>query len=106
MKEYHSELTDIIRLYLENQLGIAAIEMTTDDILDAFGENQTKPELLQRLRQILTIADMAKFAKAQPLPAENELSLENAFRFVKETMPEVQINGQANQLTENQINKG
>jgi len=105
MKEYHSELTDIIRLYIENQLGIAAIEMTTDDILEAFGENQNKPALLERLRQILTTADMAKFAKAQPLPAENELSLENAFGFVKETMPEEQINGQAKQSTENQTNK-
>jgi len=107
MKEYHSELTDIIRLYIENQLGIAAIEMTTDDILDAFGENQnhSNSAIFHRLRQVLTTADLAKFAKAEPLPSENELSMENAVGFVQDTMPSQQTSDQAKEATETKINE-
>jgi hypothetical protein len=105
MKEYHSELTDIIRLYIENQMGIAAIEMTTDEILDTFNENKSNDIVLKRLRQLLTTADLAKFAKAEPLPSENELSMENAVGFVNETMPLEQANDVAKQTPESQINK-
>lgn len=105
MKEYHSELTDIIRLYIENQLGITAVEMTTDDILDAFNENHNNDKLFNRLKQLLTTADLAKFAKAEPLPAENELSMENAMGFVNETMPLPQTSEQVIQTTENKTNK-
>ena len=105
MKEYHSEITDIIRLYIENQLGIAAIEMTTDDILDAFTENNSNSDISLKLRQILTTADLAKFAKAEPLPLENELSMENAVTFVKDTMPAQQTPDLAKQTIDTQINK-
>jgi hypothetical protein len=105
MKEYHSELTDIIRLYIENQLGIAAVEMTTDDILDTFGENQNNSPVFQRLSQLLRTADLAKFAKAEPLPAENELSMDNAVCFVQETMPLPPTVVQAQEEAGNQNNK-
>jgi hypothetical protein len=105
MKEYHSELTDIIRLYIENQLGIAAIEMTTDDILDAFSEIHSNDIVYRKLKQLLTTADLAKFAKAEPLPTENELSMDNAVGFVNETMPALQSSEQTTSTTETQINK-
>ncbi|HEX7412100.1 MAG TPA: hypothetical protein VF298_08180 [Bacteroidales bacterium] len=87
IKEYYSDLTDILRLYIEDQFGIAAIEMTTDEILIAFVGKDGGTNLLKRLRQILTTADLAKFAKAQPIATENELSLQNAIEFIKETIP-------------------
>jgi hypothetical protein len=106
MKEYHSELTDIIRLYIENQLGIDAIEMTTDDILDAFNsENHRNGVAYRKLSQLLTTADLAKFAKAEPLPTENELSMENAVGFINETKPDQQPSEQPKPLSETQINK-
>jgi hypothetical protein len=37
------------------------------------------------LRQILTLADLVKFAKGKPLPPENEQSINNAINFVLET---------------------
>jgi hypothetical protein len=87
IKEYYSELTDIIRLYIEEQLGVAAIEMTTDEILTSFIDKNGGSGLVNRLKQILTTADLAKFAKAQPIASENELSMENAIEFIKETIP-------------------
>lgn len=87
IKEYYSELTDILRIYIEEQLSIPAIEMTTDEILGAFVDKNGGKGLVNRLGQILTTADLAKFAKAQPLSSENEQSMQNAIEFVKETIP-------------------
>jgi len=95
IKEYYSDLTDIVRLYIEEQLGVAAIEMTTDEILGAFADKNGGSGLMNKLKQILTTADLAKFAKAQPISSENELSMQNAIEFVKDTIPaqaEAEIN--------------
>jgi len=36
----------------------------------------------------LTIADLVKFAKEQPLPADNEQSMDNAISFIMQTKQE------------------
>lgn len=75
IKEYHSELTDIIRLYLERRFGIPALEQTSDEILNSI--NRTKiidTTLSEKLSQVLRLADAAKFAKAKPIAHENEAS--------------------------------
>ena len=84
-KEYHSELTEILRVYFEQFYGIDAMEMVSDEILEAFIEKNQNKEHLNLLREILTTADLVKFAKSEPLPAEHELSLSNAIRLVIET---------------------
>ena len=40
------------------------------------------------LRQILTLADLVKFAKWNPAPNDNEMSLMNAYLFVNQTKVE------------------
>ncbi|HXB11283.1 MAG TPA: hypothetical protein VNZ45_04810, partial [Bacteroidia bacterium] len=47
-------------------------------------------ELKTKLQQTLTLSDLVKFAKEQPLPHENENSLTYAIEFVKGTIPEAQ----------------
>jgi hypothetical protein len=44
-----------------------------------------KKELYDNLRKMLTLADLVKFAKWTTTPDENEISLRNAYTFVKET---------------------
>lgn len=102
IKEYYSELTDIIRLYIENQFGIAAIEMTTDEILKAFVGRNGDSIVLKKLEQVLGTADLAKFAKAQPLVSENELSMKNAIEFVKETIPALEATERNDDKPENE----
>ncbi len=48
----------------------------------------TSAELKTKLQQTLTLSDLVKFAKEQPLPHENENSLTYAIEFVKGTIPE------------------
>lgn len=84
VKPYHSELSDILRDFLERRYRIPAMEQTTDEIFMALAATDM-PELQKsRLRQVLTLADLVKFAREQPLPADNEQSMEQAIAFVKE----------------------
>lgn len=86
VKEYHSRLTDILREYIEATYRIAAMEMTTWEIIRAFAGAKISQADLEKLRQILELADFAKFAKLKPLPEENESSMKRAEEFVKNTM--------------------
>ena len=86
VKEYHTELTDIVRQYMEASLGIQSTEMTSDQTLEAYQEsacyNQADSD---RLRQMLRTADMVKFAKSEPQPYEHDQSMQNAKEFVHST---------------------
>lgn len=85
-KNYYTELTDIVRIYIEGRFDIQAVEMTSDEIISGLNNTDTNPEIIEKLRQTLMLADMVKFAKASPLPLENDVSLNNSMDFVKETI--------------------
>ena len=86
VKLYYSRLTEILRIYLENRYGILAMEQTSSETLHAllevgFNDNN----LYDKLKEVFNLADMAKFAKAKPLPHENETALLSSYLFVNET---------------------
>ena len=89
-KQYYSEVTDTLRKYIEERFEIRAMEETTDEILDNF---RYRKDLLgektyQNLSQILTVADLVKFAKYKTLPDDDNLTLVNSYFFVNETKKE------------------
>ncbi|MDE5874225.1 MAG: DUF4381 domain-containing protein, partial [Muribaculaceae bacterium] len=86
-KEYFTDLTEILRVYLDRRFGINAMEMTTREIMDHLYESDVKDKR-DYVRQILSVADFVKFAKVRPLPADNIAAYENAVKFVEETKPE------------------
>lgn len=86
IKEYHTMLTDIVRTYIEAKLGISAVEMTSDQILDNYSQRRDMPQgSAEKLQHILNTADMVKFAKSEPLPTEHDRSMNYAVSFVQET---------------------
>lgn len=86
IKEYHTELTDIIRIYIEKMFNIGSMEMTSDEILNHVKFMKTdKSAAFNALRQMLTLADLVKFAKWNPSPSDHELSMMNAYLFVNQT---------------------
>lgn len=87
IKAYHSRISDILRIYIEGNFAIPAMEQTTWEIIRSFAGAKIEHANLERLREILELADLAKFAKLKPLPDENERSMEQAVTFVKNTMP-------------------
>jgi len=88
VKEFHSVLTDILREYIEARFETIALEMTTYEIMISLKPQITDPALLRELEQILTLADMVKFAKYNPLPDEHDRSLNSSVAFVEKTIPE------------------
>ena len=84
-KEYYTELTEIVRLYIEAQFDIEAIEMTTDEILSEIETLNFGTEINDKLANMLRTADLVKFAKLDPMPQENEISFESSVDFVNKT---------------------
>lgn len=85
-KEYFTDLTDILRVYLYERFGINAMEMTTRQIMDKIHDSDVK-EKRGYVKQILNVADFVKFAKVRPLPADSIAAYDNAVKFVEETIP-------------------
>ncbi len=88
LKLYHSQLTDIVREYIENRFKIQALEQTTDEILFGFRNVSIDEQSKTKLKQVLILADLVKFAKEQPMPTENDLSMSNTYGFIDGTKRE------------------
>lgn len=86
-KEHYTRLTEALRVYLEERFHIRAMEMTSEQILDALRAQQD-PTMVAELRQLLRTADLVKFAKHDTLQEENRNHLESVVRFVEETKQE------------------
>jgi len=85
-KEYHTELTDIIREYIERVFSLNSMEMTSEEILEHLRNLRSDQKTAYSgLKQILQLADLVKFAKWNPTTDEHELSLSNAYLFVNQT---------------------
>lgn len=85
VKTYHSEVSEILREYIEDRYKVNALEETTSEIMYGLRLHQVPEDLKLKLSQTLTLADLVKFAKEQPLANENENSLTNAIEFVEAT---------------------
>lgn len=86
IKEYHVRISDIIRVYIEKRWNIAAPEMITPELIEALSDLQDlNQEIMNHLKTILDLADRVKFAKFQPLPDENDLSLRESILFIEKT---------------------
>lgn len=84
-KQYYTELTDILRRYVDQRFNINAPEMVSDDIIAAVHLATDTKSATEGLSQILKLADLVKFAKYTPFGDENDLSLVNAYLFVNQT---------------------
>ena len=86
VKEYYTQLTDVVREYIARRFEVSSVEQTSDETLrDIRPLLSERKDLYDQLRKMLTLADLVKFAKWSTTPDENELSLRNAYTFVKET---------------------
>lgn len=86
-KEYYTELTDILRQYLDGRFGINAMEMTSTQIVNTLRRNKDTKPGSDLMKQILEIADFVKFAKVRPLPDDNIKSFNSAMKFVEDSKP-------------------
>ena len=96
VKEYQSELSHIIREYVEARYEILALESTTDEILRDLKQKDFDEALKENLREMLQLADMVKFAKAEPPVEKHEQLMEFAENFVLKTKKRPIVESQEN----------
>jgi hypothetical protein len=86
VKGYYSRATDAVRTYLEESFRIPAMEMISDELLDAI-QPKVSHAAYQLLRNALRQADMVKFAKAKPGPETHEKLLADCLEIINLTEP-------------------
>ncbi|WP_428741479.1 hypothetical protein [Tenacibaculum sp.] len=97
IKKYYSELTDIIRGYIERELHIPALEITTDELVDVLKDFNniksidTTKETIEKLKALLQESDLVKFAKSKPLSYEIEEDRKDAKFIIDNLKPKKQV---------------
>ncbi len=89
-KQFYSEVTEVLRKYIERRFEISAMEQTSEEILTnfRFRRDLLKEKTFENLSHLLKLADLVKFAKYKPLPDDNNLTLVNSYFFVNDTKTE------------------
>lgn len=87
VKLYYTRLTDTLRTYLEQQFNIPALEQTSEELLQHIKPVTILNQQRDKLRSLLTLADLAKFAKLHPSPEEHEAAIQQAIEIVEWTKP-------------------
>ena len=90
-KGYYSEMTDIVKSYLEDEAHIDALESTSDELLTKLellrdtGNLDLTSETTDHLQEVLRTADLVKFARAMPEERLARLDRSKIEGVVKET---------------------
>jgi hypothetical protein len=93
IKEYYSEISEILRIYLDDRFSIIAIEMTTQEILSQIRDCEfINKESFSLLKEVLEYSDLVKFAKYTPTSHLSEKCMQDAIEFVNNTKLIVEIN--------------
>jgi hypothetical protein len=106
VKQYYSGLADILREYLAGRFEISALEMTSEEIIEAAGEPKREGLIDDKrfadLSELLSTADLVKFAKYTPDEDYDETAYYNAYYFVEETKP-VDVEGKPEGVEEDPL---
>ena len=94
VKLYYTKITDVLRVYLNGQFGIQAMEQTSEEILQSLQSVGIEEALHRQLREMLTVSDLVKFAKYLPEMHENENALTIVNDFVQQTKPTEEVNNE------------
>ena len=96
VKAYYSELTDIVRNYIEEAIEIPAMESTTSELIQGLKVASLKKkmklsqETIENLFVVLKQADLVKFAKSKPLDfeiTEDRKKIERAIVTLDKSIP-------------------
>ena len=87
VKEYHIEVSDILRGYVERRFRVDAHEMTTLEVLAGLERAGVDESFREGLGAFLDQCDMVKFAKVRPGPDQSRQVLELGRRLVQHSAP-------------------
>jgi hypothetical protein len=87
IKKHHSEISEILREYLEFQFAFPALEQTTGEVMQSVRLTEINDEQQKHLRRMLMLSDLVKYAKEKPGNEENLEMLNLATEFVNANKP-------------------
>jgi hypothetical protein len=94
-KEYYSKLTAIVRTYIGRDVHIPSLETTSRELIQRLKETNRKEKLgiskdtIAKVAEVLSRADLIKFAKFKPLPNEMALDRKTAEDSILEIEKEI-----------------
>lgn len=94
VKDYHSNITEIIRKYFEDRFNFKALELTSSEIIDELKSIEGGYQIIETTNNFLSNADLVKFAKFQPMPKVNEEMMTQAYSIVNDTIPKQNVTEQ------------
>ncbi len=86
-KEFYSELSYILRGYLEGQFTMPALESTTDELIATLKKRQFEDIVVDKMRNLLQTADLVKFAKGEPPKEVHDRFWRDAVAIIEMTKP-------------------
>ncbi len=86
IKEFYSDISEIIRRYIEGRYFIPALEETSREILIELNGQDISEEMLLKVKESLELSDLVKFAKYMPSDEENQNVVSWTREFVEGTM--------------------
>jgi hypothetical protein len=86
IKEFYSDISEIIRRYIEGRYFIPALEETSREILIELNGQDISEEMLLKAKESLELSDLVKFAKYKPSDEENQNVVSWTKEFVEGTM--------------------
>lgn len=85
IKCFYSDVSEIIRRYLEGRYYITALEMTTTDVLNGLIAAEAELEIREMVRDFLEACDLVKFAKFIPSEPQHAETLRQAYDIINRT---------------------
>ncbi|MEE9119525.1 MAG: hypothetical protein V3U02_13155, partial [Calditrichia bacterium] len=86
IKEFYSDISEIIRRYIEGRYFIPALGETSREILIELNGQDISEEMLLKAKESLELSDLVKFAKYKPSDEENQNVVSWTKEFVEGTM--------------------
>ena len=87
IKEFYSDLSHILRGYLEDQFTMPALESTTEELIAILQKKQFAGDIIDKTQYLLKTADLVKFAKVEPATEIHDRLWQDAADIVEVTKP-------------------
>ncbi|MBV42407.1 MAG: hypothetical protein CL834_05190 [Crocinitomicaceae bacterium] len=90
IKLHHAASSEALRLYLEHRFHFPALERSTSEIKQAINRLPLSRNETDTLIEVLTLADLVKFAKFTPELSDHERIVSRSIEFVENTIPSLE----------------
>jgi hypothetical protein len=87
VKQFHSEVTEIVRQYFESRFNFRALEMPSSEIIPVLSYLDEAKHIVSISESFFSNADLVKFAKFEPMPKVNDEMIVQAYEIVNQTIP-------------------